>query len=63
VIEKIIESKMCKNCMRKFNCNLISIANVLPLSVILSGFWTVKKTEMMDSYEFSCTKYQPDGEE
>lgn len=54
---------MCKNCMRKFNCKLISMANILPLSVILSGFWTVKKTEMMDSYEFSCTKYQPDGED
>ena len=51
---------MCKNCMRKFNCRLIRMANVLPFSVILSGFWTVENTEPL---EFKCKKYQPDGEE
>ena len=38
------------------------MANILPLSVILSGFWTVKKTEK-EEYEFSCKKYLPDGVE
>ena len=51
---------MCENCMRKFNCRIILMANILPLSVILSGFWTVKKTEK-EECEFSCKNYLPDG--